>query len=341
MRRTANPQNRFESQAMEWTEEPPPYALLEVHEERAKSIVSENDSPDIPFRYSVNPYRGCYHGCAYCYARPSHQYWGFGAGTDFDRKIIVKTNAPELLRQRFERDDWDGAPITFSGNTDCYQPLEAAWKLTRGCLETCAEYQNPVALITKNALVQRDLDVLCQLQEHARLRVYVSIPFADDAKARLIEPGASPPSKRFAALAKLSAAGIVTGVAIAPIIVGLNDPDIPELLARARGAGASYAFKTALRLPAEVLPVFEARLAEAFPDKASKVMSGVVQIRRGKKNESAFGDRMRGYGPRWQVIEDLFDVHCQRLGFAEDDEREAFFERATTFRRPHGQLALF
>ncbi len=340
MRRTDNPQNRFESQSIAWDDdEPPPYALLEVHEERAKSIVSANDSPDLPFRYSVNPYRGCYHGCAYCYARPSHQYWGFGAGTDFDRKIIVKVNAPELLRERFESHDWAGDPITFSGNTDCYQPLEAARRLTRGCLEACAEYQNPAVIITKSALVARDLDVLTELATKARLRVYISIPFADDAKARQIEPGASVPSKRFAAMAQLSAAGIETGVAIAPIIAGLNDPDIPELLSRARAAGAQHAFKTALRLPAEVLPVFESRLTQAFPDSAHKVMSAVVQIRRGKKNESAFGERMRGYGPRWQVIEDLFDLHCHRLGF--EDRREDFFEQPTTFRRWHGQLDLF
>jgi DNA repair photolyase len=338
MRRTDNPQNRFEAQSVEWLEEPP-YALLEVHEERSKSIVSANDSPDIPFRYSVNPYRGCYHGCWYCYARPSHQYWGFGAGTDFERKIIVKVNAAELLRERFDDDAWSGEPITFSGNTDCYQPLEAAWRLTRACLSLCAEYQNPVVIITKSALVQRDLDVLCELNARARVRVYVSIPFADDAKARKVEPGASVPSKRFAALAALSAAGIETGVAIAPIIVGLNDPDIPELLSRARAAGAKYAFKTAIRLPQEVLPVFESRLMQTFPDAAAKVMSAVVQIRRGKKNESAFGDRMRGCGPRWQVVEDLFALHSQRLGF--DETREGFFELPTTFRRPHGQLSLF
>jgi DNA repair photolyase len=339
MRRTDNPQNRFEAQSVEWLEEPP-YALLEVHEERSKSIVSANDSPDIPFRYSVNPYRGCYHGCWYCYARPSHQYWGFGAGTDFERKIIVKTNAAELLRARFDEDAWSGDPITFSGNTDCYQPLEAAWRLTRACLSVCAEYQNPVAIITKSALIQRDLDVLRALNERARLRVYVSIPFADDAKARLVEPGASAPSKRLAALASLSAAGIETGIAVAPIIVGLNDPDIPELLSRARDAGAKHAFKTAIRLPAEVLPVFESRLAQTFPDAAGKVMSAIVQIRRGKKNESRFGDRMHGCGPRWQVVEDLFALHCQRLGF-NDDERESFYDLPTTFRRPRGQLSLF
>ncbi len=340
MRRTDNPQNRFEAQSIEWLEEPP-YALLDVREERAKSILSANDSPDIPFRYSLNPYRGCYHGCWYCYARPSHQYWGFGVGTDFERKIIVKVNAAELLRDRFDEESWAGEPITFSGNTDCYQPLEAAWRLTRACLSLCAEYQNPVAIITKSALIQRDLDVLCELKARARVRVYISIPFADDARARQVEPGASAPSKRFAALAALSAAGIDAGIAIAPIIVGLNDPDVPELLSRARAAGAKYAFKTAIRLPQEVLPVFESRLNQTFPDAASKVMSAIVQIRRGKKNESEFGERMRGYGPRWQVLEDLFQVQCQRLGFSEAQEREAFFDRPTTFRRPRGQLSLF
>jgi DNA repair photolyase len=339
VRRQDNPKNRFESQELEWDDAPAPYALLEVHEERCKTIVNPNDSPDLQFMYSVNPYRGCYHGCAYCYARPTHQYWGFGAGTDFDRKIVVKVNAVELLRARFDKSDWAGEPITFSGNTDCYQPLEAARRLTRGCLEVCAEYRNPVMIITKSALVLRDLDVLRELHEKASVRVYLSIPFADDAHARLIEPGASAPSKRFAALAALSKAGIETGVAIAPIIVGLNDMDIPQLLTRARDAGASQAFRVALRLPAEVLPVFESRLAQAFPDRASKVMSAVVQIRRGKKNESQFGERMRGHGPRWQVVDDLFALHCDRLGLAHDREMQP--APAKTFRRPGGQLDLF
>jgi DNA repair photolyase len=338
MRRTDNPKNRFEAHAVEWLEEAP-YALLEVHEERAKSIVNPNDSPDLQFRYSLNPYRGCFHGCAYCYARPTHQYWGFGAGTDFDRKIIVKVNAVELLRARFDAPDWTGEAITFSGNTDCYQPLEAAWRLTRGCLECCVEYQNPVMLITKSALIQRDLDVLTQLNALASVRVYVSIPFADDAQARRMEPGASAPSNRFAALRALSEAGIETGIALAPIIVGLNDCDVPELLTRARDAGARYAFRVALRLPAEVLPVFESRLQDAFPGSAGKVMSAITQIRRGKKNESAFGARMRGEGPRWQVIDDLFELHCERLGLRSD--REMLQTTRSTFRRPRGQLDLF
>jgi DNA repair photolyase len=343
MRRDDNPKNRFESRELEWADDaPPPYALLEVIEEQAKTIVNEIKSPDLQFDFSVNPYRGCFHGCAYCYARPSHQYWGYGAGTDFDRKIIVKVNAVELLRERFERKDWEGKPITFSGNTDCYQPLEASQRLTRGCLEVCAEYRNPVAIITKNALVQRDLDVLCELNEHASLRVYLSIPFADDAMARKIEPGASSPTKRFAALETLSRAGIETGLAIAPIIVGLNDKDIPELLRRGRDAGVKHAFRVALRLPAEVLPVFESRLQEAYPQSFGKVMSAVMQIRRGKKNESQFGERMRGHGPRWQVIDDLFALHCDRLGLNHDWNMRPAPER--TFRRPEragGQLALF
>ncbi len=336
MRRQDNPQNRFVASTVEWSE-PAPYAQLEVLEERAKSIVAENDSPDLPFRFSVNPYRGCFHACAYCYARPSHQYWGFGAGTDFERKIVAKVNAAALLHERFERKDWQGERIVFSGNTDCYQPLEAARKLTRACLEVCAEYKNPVVIITKNQLVQRDLDVLTRLHERAHVLVFVSIPFADDDKARAIEPGASAPSKRFEALAALSAAGIETGIAVAPIIPGLNDADIPKLLERAKAAGASRAFRTLLRLPAEVAQVFEPRLREAFPDTADKVMNTLVQLRSGRKNDPRFGERMHGQGPRWKMIDDLFELHCQKRGLTLGERASA----ATTFERPRAQLRLF
>ena len=340
MRRVDNPKNRFERTQLEWVEEPPPHAGLEVHEERPKSILSENDSPDIGFRYSLNPYRGCYHACAYCYARPSHQYWGFGAGTDFERKIIVKVTAPELLRERFERSDWRGELIVFSGNTDCYQPLEAAHTLTRRCLEVCAEYKNPVSIITKNALVARDVDVLCRLREVAQLRVYISLPFADPAHARALEPGASPPPRRLAAMQALSRAGIETGIAIAPLIVGLNDGQLSELLERASQAGARHAFLTALRLPGEVKEVFESRLREALPGYADKVMSGIFQIRRGKLNESEFGKRMQGQGPRWQVVEDLFELQCKRLGI-QTTRTGMDMPVANTFERPRGQLTLF
>ncbi|HET8937165.1 MAG TPA: PA0069 family radical SAM protein [Polyangiales bacterium] len=340
MRRVDNPKNRFERTELVWEDEQPPHAGLELHEEHAKSILSENDSPDIGFRFSLNPYRGCYHGCAYCYARPSHQYWGFGAGTDFERKIILKVNAPELLRERFERRDWQGELIVFSGNTDCYQPLEAAHKLTRRCLEVCAEYKNPVSIITKNALVARDIDVLMQLHERAAVRVYVSIPFSDPAHARGLEPGASPPHKRFAALQALAEHGIETGISISPVIVGLNDGQLPGLLKRARDVGVKHAFATALRLPGEVASVFEGRLRELLPGYADKVLSGIHQIRGGKLNNSNFGERMTGIGPRWKVISDLFEMHCKRLGIQTTrtgmDAREA-----NTFERPTQQLELF
>jgi len=346
MRYVDNPRQRFMREQVEWVDEPP-LAALEVIEERPKTILSENTSPDIGFRYSLNPYRGCYHACAYCYARPSHQYWGFGAGTDFERKIIVKVTAPELLRQQFDDPKWQGELIVFSGNTDCYQPLEAARRITRRCLEVCAEYRNPVSVITKNALVARDMDVLSELQTQARLRVYVSIPFSNAELARAIEPGASAPPKRFAALEALAKAGIETGIAIAPVIVGLNDDQIPPLLKRASEVGVKHAFITALRLPNEVADVFDARIREKLPNHAGKILSGVHQIRRGKIYDSTFGERMRGDGPRWQMVSDLFELHCKRLGIANGSEARlgtmeaTDFPGVTTFRRLKGQLNLF
>ncbi|MFI5306976.1 MAG: PA0069 family radical SAM protein [Polyangiales bacterium] len=337
MRAVDNPKNRFEPAEIAWDEGEAPLALLHVHEEQAKSIVSENQSPDLPFRYSINPYRGCQHACAYCYARPSHQYWGFGAGTDFEREIIVKRNAPELLRETFARSSWKGDSITFSGNTDCYQPLEGRYRLTRELLSVCLEHKNPVALITKSPLVQRDLDILCELSRSASLVVFVSIAFADEQTARALEPGAPAIHRRFEALAALSAAGIETGVAVAPIIPGVNDRDLGRVLQLAHQAGARRAFHTLLRLPAEVRPVFLSRLREALPGSADKVEHGLVELRGGKRSDSRFGERMHGEGPRWEAIDDLFDLQCKRLGLnAEPSE-----ERASTFERPSAQLRLF
>jgi DNA repair photolyase len=274
-----------------------------------------------------------------CYARPTHQYLGWGAGTDFDRKIVVKTNAPELLRSELMRKSWKGDTIVFSGVTDCYQPLEAAYGVTRRCLEVCAEFRNPVGIVTKGALVRRDIDVLGRLAREARATVYVSVPFADDAMGREMEPNASPASQRIETIARLSAAGIRTGVAVAPVIPGLNDSQIAEVLARAKGAGAQTTFLTLLRLPAEVLPVFEERLARSYPDRASKVWSSIEQARGGKRNEYRFGARMEGVGPRWAAIENLFEIERRRLGYGEDDDDEP---RTSTFRRPPGpQPGLF
>src|SRR4051812_38595062 len=195
-RPVANPPNPWASTHVEWLEEPPA-ATLQIFEEEARSVLSENESPDIPFRFSLNPYRGCLHACAYCYARPSHQYWGFGAGTDFDRKIVVKKNAPEVLRRELLRPSWTGGTLVFSGNTDCYQPVEASYELTRRCLEVCLEFQNPVGIITKSLLIRRDVELLGELARRARAHVTVSIAFADDETSRKIEPYAGRPSKRF------------------------------------------------------------------------------------------------------------------------------------------------
>lgn len=309
----ANPPNRFEQAYLEWEGEPPP-ADLQVHEERTKSALSENKSPDVGFRWSVNPYRGCFHACAYCYARPTHPYLGFGAGTDFDRQIVVKVNIVDRLYEALRKKSWRRELIAFSGNTDCYQPLEAHYALTRGCLATCVEHATPVTIITKGKLVRRDVDLLQALRDVAGCRVTLSIPFSDDEDARAIEPFASPPSKRFETIRVLSDAGIDTAVAVAPIIPGLNDDQIPEILSRARDAGAAAAFKILLRLPLEVGPIFEARMSEAFPLRAAKVMNAIRDTRGGRNADSRFSSRMVGQGARWAAIEGLFSTQCQRLG---------------------------
>jgi DNA repair photolyase len=336
-----NPPSPWSSTHVEWLEEPPP-ATLSIFEEEARSIIAKNDSPDIPFRYSLNPYRGCLHACAYCYARPSHQYLGWGAGTDFDRKIVVKTNAPEVLRRELLRPSWEGEDIVFSGNTDCYQPVEASYELTLRCLEVCLEFQNPVSIITKSALIRRDVARIGELARRARATVNLSIAFANDEAARKMEPYASRPSHRFEVMRLLSDAGVATGIIVAPVIPGLNETDIPELLERAQQAGASRASMGLLRLPAEVLPVFDQRLEEAFPERAQKVRNAVLEMRGGKMNESAFGARFAGQGPRWKAIDTLFELHCRRLRLNADRRFPAEPEkRESTFRRPSRQGTLF
>ena len=337
-RRISNPPNPWDSVHAEWLGEAP-VASLEIFEEHARSIIARNDSPDIGFQFSVNPYRGCFHACSYCFARPTHQYLGFGAGTDFDRKIVVKTNAPERLRAELSRKSWKGETLVFSGVTDCYQPLEAVYGLTRRCLEICLEFRNPVGIVTKGALIRRDAGVLASLAREAEATVYLSIPFFDDAMARAMEPNVSSPSQRFETLALLAGAGVRTGVAIAPVIPGLNDSHIAKILARAREAGAEKAFFALLRLPAEVLPVFQERLTEAFPDRAARVWSNLRQVRGGKLNESRFGARMEGTGPRYQAIETLFELERRRLGFKPDGGPK--HPHTSTFRRPRAQATLF
>jgi DNA repair photolyase len=314
MRPVSNPPNPWESTHVEYLEDPPP-ARHQVYEEEARSIVASNDSPDIAFERSVNPYRGCQHACAYCYARPTHQLLGFGAGTDFDTRIVVKKNAPELLRAELARARWRGQEtLVFSGVTDCYQPLEACYGLTRACLAVALEFRQPVAVITKGTLVRRDLDLLARLARHGLVTVHVSIPFADPVLARKLEAATAAPATRFATLAALSAAGVPCGVSLSPLIPGLNEQEIPTILEQAAAAGATQAFMNLLRLPAEVAPVFLERLEAELPDRARRVVHAIEEARGGKLNESAFGRRMTGHGPRFQAAQDLFNVHARRHG---------------------------
>ena len=320
-RRVSNPPNPWLTHHVEWLDEPP-QVRLEVFEEEARTVLARNDSPDVPFRWSVNPYRGCQHACAYCYARPTHEYLGFGAGTDFDSKIVVKRNAPEVLRRQLARRSWKNDWIAFSGVTDCYQPLEASYELTRRCLEVCLEFHNPVGIVTKSALVRRDVDLLTRFRRFSDPQVYLSIPFADDATARAIEPSVTAPSVRFETLRVLSDAGLTTGVALAPLIPGLNDAHVPEILERAREAGCRRAFLILLRLTRDVRPVFEERLRAAFPERASKVLGALDEMRAGQSSSADFGQRMRGSGPRWQTAVDLFELHRRRLGFEHPGSEE-------------------
>jgi len=313
LRPVDNPPNPYLSEHREWLE-PPPEARIEIYEETSGSILSKNDSPDLPFTWSVNPYRGCQHACAYCYARPYHEYLGYGAGTDFETKLVVKRNAPELLRKEFTKKSWNVEFVNFSGITDCYQPIEAAYGIMRGCLQVCLEFTNPAAVVTKGFLVVRDADLLAKLNEVAGARVYISIPFADPEKARLIEPQAPPPARRFEAVRRLSEAGVPVGVFVAPIIPGLSDSDIPRILEQAAEAGATSASYTALRLPGNAEGVFLSRLHEAFPLRAKRVIARIRDSRGGRLNDSRFGDRMRGQGAYWESIRGLFAISKRRLG---------------------------
>ncbi len=308
-----NPPNPWNSSAVEWLGEPPP-ARLEVYEEEARTLLSRNESPDVPFRWSANPYRGCFHGCAYCYARVTHQYLDWGAGTDFERKLVVKRNAEDALRRQLASRGWERETIVFSGNTDCYQPLEASYELTRDCLRACLEFGTPVALITKSALVARDAELLAELARGPGATVVLSIPFSDAATARAIEPYAPAPERRFEAVRQLTDAGVTVRVACAPLIPGLNETQLPEILRRAAESGAVGAFLTLLRLPREVAEVFEQRLREVYPERASKVLGGLRDMRAGQADAAAFGARMRGSGARWKTVTDLFALHCRKNG---------------------------
>lgn len=329
-KRVWNPPNPYLSEHRELLGEPPA-AALEIYEDNSKTILSHSDSPDMGERWSVNPYRGCFHACAYCYARPTHEYFGLGAGTDFERKIFVKKNAPVLLEQAFRKRSWKGDWVMFSGVTDCYQPLEAVWKLTRGCLEVCLAFRNPAALITKSLLIRRDVDVLAALSKQTRVSVSFSIPFLDEAIARAVEPGTPTIKRRFETMKILSDAGVRVGIGVAPVIPGLNDSDIPGLLKEARRCGASFAFHTLLRLPGSVKAVFFKRLQDVLPLRAARIEHRIRETRNGKLYDSRFGMRHQGQGKYWDAIEQAWAVWTQRLGFNKEDDEESM---PSAFQRP-------
>jgi DNA repair photolyase len=311
----SNPPNPWSSTSVEYLDETPE-VKLEVFEDHSRSVLAKNDSPDVGFTYSVNPYRGCFHACAYCYARPSHEYLSFGAGTDFDRKIVVKLNAPALLRAAFAKKSWRRESVVFSGVTDCFQPLEASYRLTRGCLQVCAEAENPVGIITKAPLVERDIDVLQTLARVASVRVMISIPFWDPDKARAIEPYVATPARRLRTVRALADAGIPVGVNVAPVIPGLGDEEMPRILRAARDAGATSAGYVLLRLPGPVAQVFEERLRAAMPLRVERILHRIRETRDGRLNDARFGVRGRGEGPYAAMIHNLFVATAARLGLA-------------------------
>jgi DNA repair photolyase len=339
MRYVDNPPNPWLSTDVEWIGEPPE-AKLEVFEETAtRSIITHNQSPDVGFEYSVNCYRGCTHACTYCFSRPTHEYLGFGAGTDFERKIVVKVRAPELLRKELSKPSWKGHELVFSFTSDPYVPLETHYRLTRKCLEVCLEFRNPISIVTKSALVRQDLDLLVELNKQAAASVFFTIPFRDHQTARALEPFAPSPASRFKAMEELARAGVPVGLGIAPVILSLNDSHIPDLLKRARACGAETAFMTILRLPGSVAPYFEQKLREQMPARADRILNRLREARGGRLNSSEFGERMRGNSEQWRVTEQIFRLHCERLGFNKRKYGEEL--RPNTFRRPSAQTTLF
>jgi DNA repair photolyase len=333
-----NPANRFETLHVE-REDPLEERRTEFLVDASRSIVSYNDSPDLGFNASVNPYRGCEHGCSYCYARPSHEYAGFSAGLDFESKILVKKNAPELLRKEMSSKSWKPQIVIMSGVTDPYQPIERKLELTRRCLEVFAEFHNPVALITKNALIQRDADILGKMALEKTASATVSITTLDPELQRKLEPRASTPKNRLDAISILAGAGVPVGVNVAPIIPGINDHEIPAILEAAKAAGATRAGYVFIRLPFGVKDIFSDWLSEHYPDRKEKVLNQIKESRGGKLYDSAFGSRGRGDGAFADTINMLFNASLLRYGYTGRPRDTLTSEH---FKRPGGpQLELF
>jgi DNA repair photolyase len=338
----SNPGNRFEKLYFEAdpdvvSEEPSPPGMQFLRDKTA-SILAHNDSPDVGFDTSINPYRGCEHGCIYCYARPSHEFLGLSAGLDFESKILVKEEAPVLLRKELSSPKWKPRVIAMSGVTDCYQPVEKRLKLTRGCLEVLAECRNPVVIITKNFLVTRDVDLLQELARYHAVSVCLSITTLDPELARVMEPRTSSPRQRLAAIETLADAGVPVGVNVAPVIPGLTDHEMLSIIQTSVDAGAKFAGYTVVRLPYAVKDLFEQWLTIHAPGSKDKILNRIRAVRDGKLNVAEWGQRMRGEGIFADQISQTFSVACRKAGLSGIDRHDL---SAASLRRPQcPQLAL-
>jgi DNA repair photolyase len=342
-----NPANRFEKLHVDLgdadvvqidpTDHEKPRPSTQFFRDGTKTIIARNDSPDVGFETSVNPYRGCEHGCIYCFARPTHEYLGMSAGLDFESKIMVKTDAPKLLEEELSSPKWKPQVLVMSGVTDPYQPVERKLRITRGCLEVLAKFRNPLAIITKNRLVTRDVDLLGELARYDAAAVNVSVTSLDPNLQRVLEPRTSSPSARLEAIATLHAAGIPVGVMVAPIIPGLTDHEVPRIVEACAKAGAQFAGYTIVRLPWAIAPLFEHWLDEHFPEKKKKVLQRIRDIRGGTKlNDARWGTRTKGEGIFAEQIRSMFEVSCRRFGIGGRPQLST-----AAFRRPQEQLNLF
>ena len=343
-----NPGNRFERlrleadaeflEAVRASGEELPAAATQLIADASRSLLSHNDSPDVPFDSSLNPYRGCEHGCIYCYARPTHEYLGYSLGLDFETKILFKPEAAALLRKALASPRWRPQVVAIGGVTDPYQPAEQRLRITRQCLEVFAEFRNPVTVVTKSALVVRDADLLAALAAHGAALVFVSITSLDRELQRRLEPRASPPEQRLEAVRRLCAAGVPVGVLLAPVIPGLNDHEIPRIVERAAAAGACAVRHVMLRLPHGLADLFERWLEQHYPERKAKIWSRIRAVRGGRASDPRFHSRMRGEGVFAEQVEQLLALACRRAGLAQSRAPLS----SAAFRRPSDpQLGLF
>lgn len=341
---SGNTSNRFEKLHVELEPveadpggDEPVAPKTQFYRDHTRTIIARNESPDVGFERSVNPYRGCEHGCIYCFARPTHEYLGFSAGLDFETKIMVKADAPELLEAELSSSKWKPQVVVMSGVTDPYQPVERRLKLTRRCLEVLAKFRNPVGMITKNRLVTRDIDILAELASHGAVSINISVTSLDANLQRILEPRTSIPSARLDAIAQLSAAGIPVGVMVAPIIPGLTDHEMPPILQACGKAGAKFAGYTIVRLPWAVAPLFERWLDEHFPDRKEKILGRIRSIRGGGRlNDPRWKSRIAGEGIFADQVASMFAISCRRAGIGPRPELST-----AAFRRTREQLDLF